>query len=311
MPAEEAMASAVDPPVAAHHGDVEAHAPQSAHGRRGLGPHAVRYRHEPHHVPVAADDERRQSLNRQAIHLFVERLGQVVGPSHGDRVAVDQGGGSGAGLDRVAGRRGDVDAPVPGAFDDGVRERMLRAGFRSRGRGQHLIGREPSQRNHLGQTHRALGDRAGLVQQHDVGCVGRLEDLASLEQDAELGGAAGPRHDGGGRRQTQGARARDQQDRHRVQQRLSRLGVGDGEPADERGQSDHHHDRDEDRGHAVGEPLDGRLRPLGRSEEAHDLRELRVRADLRDEHDQPAVAVDRRADDLAARAPRPRAPTRR
>jgi hypothetical protein len=41
---------------------------------------------------------------------------------------------------------------------------------------------------------------------------------------------------------------------------------------------------------------------LGRLQQPDDLGELRVRADLRDEHGQPAVAVDRRADDLAAGA---------
>ena len=64
---------------------------------------------------------------------------------------------------------------------------MLGAGFRGRGEGENLILREPRERDDLGEPHGPLRHRARLVQQDDIGSVRRLEDLASLEQDAELG----------------------------------------------------------------------------------------------------------------------------
>ena len=71
------------------------------------------------------------------------------------------------------------------------------------------------------------------------------------------------------------------------------------EPAGERQQREHDHDRDEDRGDAVGEPLHRGLAGLGRLDQAGDLRERRIGADLRRAHDQPAVAVERRAGHVA------------
>ena len=66
------------------------------------------------------------------------------------------------------------------------------------------------------------------------------------------------------------------------------------EPAGERQERDHDHDGDEDRGDAVREPLHRGLARLGRLDQARDLRERRVGADLRRAHDHPAVAVERR-----------------
>ena len=72
------------------------------------------------------------------------------------------------------------------------------------------------------------------------------------------------------------------------------------EPADERGERDRDHDRDEDRRDAVGQPLHRRLPRLRGLDEARDLGERRVRADLRRADDEPAVGVDRRAGDVGA-----------
>ena len=115
--------------------------------------------------------------------------------------------------------------PLAGRLDDRAGHGMVRARLRGGRQRQDLVLGEPAERDDLGQAHGALRHGAGLVQQDDVGGVGRFEDLAALEQDAELGRPAGPGHDRGGRRQTERARARDQQHRHRVEQRLSGFGV--------------------------------------------------------------------------------------
>ena len=70
--------------------------------------------------------------------------------------------------------------------------------------------------------------------------------------------------------------------------------------AGQRRQRDADHDRHEDRGDAVGEPLHGRLARLRRLDEARDLRERRVGADPRRPHDEAAVRVDGRAGELGA-----------
>ena len=137
-------------------------------------------------------------------------------PADDDPVPRNTGGGAGPRLDRTLVGGGDVDRALAGAVDHGARHRMLGAGLRGGRHGEDVVLRETGERNDLGQSHLTLGHRAGLVEQDDIRGVGRLEHLAALEQDAELRAAAGPGHDRGGRRQAERARARDQQDRHRI-----------------------------------------------------------------------------------------------
>ena len=83
------------------------------------------------------------------------------------------------------------------------------------------------------------------------------------------------------------------------------------EPEAERRDGEPDHDRDEDAGDAVGQPLDRRLAGLRVGDEPGDLRERGVGADPRGAHDQPAAGVDGRARDLVARAASRPARTRR
>ena len=74
----------------------------------------------------------------------------------------------------------------------------------------------------------------------------------------------------------------------------------DDEPAGERRERERDHDRDEDARDAVDEPLDRRLPRLRLGDEPGDLRERRLRADLRRAHDEATERVDRRACDVGA-----------
>ncbi len=72
------------------------------------------------------------------------------------------------------------------------------------------------------------------------------------------------------------------------------------DPEAERGDRDPDHDRDEDARDPVGEPLHRRLAGLRLGDQARDLRERGVLADLRRAHDQPAARVHARPGDLVA-----------
>ena len=79
----------------------------------------------------------------------------------------------------------------------------------------------------------AGGDGAGLVEHDRVDPAGGLEDLRTLDEDAELGAATGADQQRGGRGQPERARAGDDQDRDRGGER-ERWPVACDEPADER-----------------------------------------------------------------------------
>ena len=71
--------------------------------------------------------------------------------------------------------------------------------------------RSPSAGDDVDQGHPAGGDGAGLVQHDGVDPAGGLQHLGALDQDAELGAAAGADQQRGRRGQAEGARAGDDQ----------------------------------------------------------------------------------------------------
>ena len=108
-----------------------------------------------------------------------------------------------------------------------------------------------------------------------------FERLAAADQDAVLGGLAGADHDRRRRGQAERARAGDDQHRDgRLQrERHARLGPED-QPADERQRRQDQDGRHEHFGDAVGQALHRRLGALRLLDQADDLRERRVAADL-------------------------------
>jgi hypothetical protein len=151
------------------------------------------------------------------------------------------------------------------------------------------------------QRHLTGGDGAGLVQDDGVGPPGGLQDFRALDEDAELGAASGADEQRGGRGESQGAGAGDDEDGDRGGEGLCRGGAGE-QPPGECGERQGDHDRHEDRGHAVGEPLDGRLAGLGGGHQAGDLGECGVRADPGGADHEASAGVDGRADHGIARA---------
>ncbi len=182
---------------------------------------------------------------------------------------------------------------VGGRADDGLRDRVLRGVLDGGGEAQQL-------RVTGGHAHAPGGDRAGLVEHDRVDTAGGLEDLRPLDEQAELGAAAGADQQRRRRGQAERARAGDDQDGD---------GRGEGErralprpqPEAERRDGERDDDGDEDARDAVGEPLHGGLAGLRVLDELRDLRERGVGPDLRGADDQPAAGVDGGARDLGAR----------
>ena len=109
-------------------------------------------------------------------------------------------------------------------------------------------------------------------------CSSTLERFGVLEQHAGVAPRPVADHDRHRRRQAERARARDDQHRDGVDERVRQTRLGpDDAPDDERQHGD---DRDDRRhelaGDAVGQPLDRRAAALRLGDHAHDLREQRV-----------------------------------
>ena len=181
---------------------------------------------------------------------------------------------------------------------DGGRDRMLRPGL-ERG-GQDL---EPAVvglgSDHVDQFHAALGDRAGLVQDQGVDPAAVLEDLATLDDDAQLGAPAGAHHDRQRRGEPEGAGAGDDQDGDGRSEGLVRRMAGQ-EPSHQREERDGDGGRNEDRGYTVGQPLHRRSAALRLRHQVHDLRQGRFGADSGGLDHEVAVGVDGGTNDLVA-----------
>ena len=112
--------------------------------------------------------------------------------------------------------------------------------------------------------------------------------------------AAGADHEGGRRGQPQRAGAGDDQDGDRRGERRRQAGAR-ADPEAEGRDGERQHDRHEDPGDAVGQPLHLGLAVLRLLDQPRHLGELRLRADVGGPHDQPAAGVDRGAGDRVAR----------
>ena len=132
-------------------------------------------------------------------------------------------------------RRREVRPTVARAGGDGPGDRVLGGVLERAGEPEHARPRpRPAPRRRPARVICAGGDGAGLVEHDGVDPAGGLEHLGALDQDAELGAAAGADHQRGRRGQPEGARAGDDQHRDRGGERRSRLRAG-AEPEPERG----------------------------------------------------------------------------
>ena len=150
-----------------------------------------------------------------------------------------------------------------------------------------------------GECHRTFSERAGLVHQHDIHRARVLEDLAALDDDAELRAPTGSHHDPERRRQPEGAGAGDDQHRHRGAERCSGV-VAQEQPRNQRDDGRGNGDGHEHRRHPIGQPLHFCTTALRFVHQADDLSQRRFGADLRRLDDERSICVDRGADHLVA-----------
>ena len=172
---------------------------------------------------------------------------------------------------------------------------MLRALLDGRRERQHLVGGDSvaGLGDCIGDHEAADRERAGLVEHDRVHAIEQLERGRVLDQDPELGAAARGDHDRRRRRQPHGAGARDHENGHRAGERVEHRRRGaEGPPREERQRGDPEHDRDEDRGNPIGEPLDGRARALRVRDELDDPRQRGLAAHARGPKDEASGPVD-------------------
>ena len=171
---------------------------------------------------------------------------------------------------------------------------MLRQILHGGGDPEHVALRHAGGRNDVGHAGLAHGEGPRLVEDDHGEPVGLLEALAPLDEDPLLGADPRSHHDGRRCRQSHGAGAGDDEDGDEVEQGPREDGVRDEEgPDDECDRGDRHDGWHEDGGHAVGDPLDGRLGALGLLDEADDLGKGRLGADLRCPEGKASALVDR------------------
>ena len=142
-----------------------------------------------------------------------------------------------------------------------------RSGARSSARASRPGAARPSSPHDLDERHPAGRHRAGLVEHDRVDAAGGLEHLRALDQQAELGAAAGADHQRDRRRQAERARAGDDQHGDGGGER-ERRALARAEPEAERGHGERDHDRDEDarrRGRRAAGPAPCRSAPRSRA----------------------------------------------
>ena len=130
-----------------------------------------------------------------------------------DLVAVDGRVNTLPGQRLEGGRVRERQALRRGELDDRGGERVLRSRLRARDDADHLVLANAGAVqvvDNLGAPH---GERARLVERDHVDRACRFEGLRGLDQDPARGAAAGADDDRGGRRESEGAGARDDEDR--------------------------------------------------------------------------------------------------
>ena len=236
-------------------------------------------------------------------------VGQQRGAPDDERVAVDDALDAealavGEALDRRERALGG------GGLGDRLGDRVLGGVLERADEPQRLVAVDAVGDGDLDEAHPAGGDRAGLVEHDRVDAARGLEDLRALDQQAELGAAAGADHQRRRRGQPERARAGDDQHGDRGGER-ERRALARAEPEAERRDGDarsrpgRRRPRCGRRGAGPAPCRSGRPRRAGRSAPARCRRRPSWRG-------RPAPAgVDGRARDLrAGLRPRP-APTRR
>ena len=186
-----------------------------------------------------------------------------------------------------------------GMLDQRLAEKMLGTHLGGAHQGHHRLIAQVGDVDEIGHEGLALGDGSGLVEDDGIDVRRRFQAFAVADIDAALSRLAGADHDRGRRRQTERARAGNQQNGDAGRERRGEAGAGQ-QPAGE-GQTADGHDAGHEHG---GDPVDGlldrQLGGLGLIDHVDDAGQHRIGADGGDPHLQGAGAVDAAADHVVA-----------
>ena len=179
---------------------------------------------------------------------------------------------------------------------------MLAALFNTRRQPQNF-GFTESRRTHDGGDRRlSFRKSTGFVHDERVDFFHYFEGFGILDQYSGSGAAADCNHNRHGRRQAERARAGDDQNRNRVQQRVRKPRFGPGAPPNDEGDNRYNHDGgNEIAGHDIGKSLNRCAAPLRLADHRNNLRQESVFPDTVRSHDEGAGFVNRSADDAVAR----------
>ncbi len=184
----------------------------------------------------------------------------------------------------------------PRALGNRLGDRVLRRILQRPSQCQHLAGILALGGNDIQQGHLAGGDGAGLVEHHGIHTTSRLQHFRTLDHNAQLRTATGADQQRGRCGQSEGARAGDDQHRDRGGEGRGDRTAG-AQPESERGNRQRDHDRHENPGDAVRQPLGLRLTGLRVFYQFRHLGQLGVGADAIGAHHDPPADIDRRTDD--------------
>ena len=192
----------------------------------------------------------------------------------------------------IRGRR-EGESSLLRLLNDGVRDRMLRGLLDGGKQQERVVARDPIGFE-LGQRRPPERQGAGLVHDEGVDVPHALDRFRATEEDACARTFAHRNGHRDRRGEPHRARARDDEHRDRIQQRVGDRRRRPEQPpdptGDDRDGDDHFH---EARGDHIRELLYRCARALRFTDHVHDAREQGVGADALRTHDERAVAIDR------------------
>ena len=171
---------------------------------------------------------------------------------------------------------------------------LQRGGEGKKGTFGQAVGRE-----HVGHARFALGNGAGLIQRDDCGLAGFFQRTGGLKENAVFRAEAVAHHDGDRRRQTERARAADDQHRDAARQ-CETDGLAAQQPHGGGDDGNGDDGRHEHAGYPVGDLCNRRFRCGRVGNHLDDLGECRILADARCFAAQEAGLIGRRGGNAVA-----------
>ena len=291
-----------DTRIAGEHDAADAHGLQAPHRLEGLGTDDVGEGDGGNGAIVQQQIDHRLALLRQA------RDPRVV---HGDAVAAQVAGAhhlhfpaAGARRHPLAGQGAELLDGLGGetlglhGLGDATRDRVLRLPFQGPGQGQGAcLVQVGIEHHHVAHTEAALGEGAGLVEDHRIQLPRPLEGRPIADEEAAARPQGGAHRHHQGHRQAEGVWTGDDHHRDHALQGEFEFGPQD-QPHDESEGARADGDVGEPLGGAVGQVLGARSARLRLAHQADDLREVGVLAGLAHLDEERTLAVDGAADDL-------------